>query len=107
MSFLSSKPSSKTINNYKLYRNDRTLGQRGGVAIAVRNNIKHKAIEPYRTQHIENVSIAVQLNNIETILTAAYNPKYHHDFGADIKILTPVHKQYIIFGDFIIKQVIH
>lgn len=88
------------INNYIIYRNDRSTHAHGGVAIAIRKNIAHKYIAPVNTHTIENVAIEMSINNTPTSIIAAYSPKYTHNFSNDLLALTTTTKnQYILFGD--------
>lgn len=87
------------INNYTIYRNDRTAQAHGGVAIAIRNGIEHKHIQPVRTNTIENASIEIAINNTPTTIIAAYNPKYTQFFEHDIQAIIPANKQFMLFGD--------
>lgn len=54
---------SYNINNYIIYRTDRLTQSHGGVAIAIRNNITHKYINPIQTNTIENAAIEITINN--------------------------------------------
>lgn len=87
------------INNYTIYRNDRIAQAHGGVAIAIRNTIKHKHIPPAITNTIENASIEVSINNTPTTIIAAYSPKYTQFFEHDMQTLIPSNKQFMLFGD--------
>lgn len=79
--------------NYTIYRTDRpTHG--GGVAIAIKNSIIHKQIAPYKTTLIENVSIELNLNGQNTIITAVYSPRFLPSFKNDIIKLTPTDKKW-------------
>lgn len=56
------------INNFIVYRNDRITHGHGGVAIAIRNTIKHKVRSPFDTESTENIAIEVNINNVPTCL---------------------------------------
>lgn len=88
------------LANYKIYRNDRDSVHGGGVAIAIRNTIKHKALPLCKTNSIENVSICTNINGRNTIFTAAYCPKYSNSFEMDVKKLTAPNDDFFVFGDF-------
>lgn len=88
------------LKGFKIYRNDRSDAPHGGVAIAVKQSINHTLLPAYNTTNIENISIAVNINRRCVVLTSAYNPKYYRSFEADIKKLTPINKEFIVFGDF-------
>lgn len=93
------KPNHKFyLNNFAIYRKDRAE-HGGGVALCINKNIKHKLINTYNTNTIENISVAVNINNREIIMTSAYSPKYVHTFQNDIKKITPIRKEFIVFGD--------
>lgn len=70
-----------------MYRNDRQ-SHAGGVAIAIRQNIKHKLLHTTNTANIENISIEVNISNTPTIITSAYSPRYTTDFKNDMLLLT-------------------
>lgn len=72
------------LNNFTIYRNDRATQAHGGVAIAVRNTITHKYIQPVHTNTIENISIEITINNTRTTIIDAYSPKYTQFFEHDI-----------------------
>lgn len=86
------------LNNFRIYRNDR-INPGGGVAIGINKNIKHELLPVCDTISIENISIAVQLNNKKLILTCAYNPRYTASFTSDIEKLTPTDNEFILLGD--------
>lgn len=86
------------LNNYTTYRSDRAE-HGGGVAICINKNIKHKILPAYKTNYIENVSIAVNIDNREIVMTSAYSPKYLQTFRNDINKLTPIHREFIVLGD--------
>lgn len=88
------------LDNYKIYRNDRDSAHGGGVAIAIRNTIKHKALPFTTTSSIENISIITYINGRSTTFTAAYCPKYTNSFEADVKKITRSNEDFFVFGDF-------
>src|ERR1700709_27251 len=93
------KPNHKFyLNNYTTYRSDR-VEHGGGVAICINKNIKHRILPPYKTNYIENVSIAVNIDNREAIMTSTYSPKHRQQFESDINKLTPIHREFFLFGD--------
>jgi hypothetical protein len=96
--FLTSDRSFK-LNGYNIHREDRNTPH-GGVAIAVKKNIKHNLLPRYPTVSIENISIIISIGGIPTILTSAYCPKYSTMFKEDLKKITPNNKAFIIGGDF-------
>lgn len=87
-----------SLTGYQIYRCDRpTPG--GGVAIAVRSNLKTKQLPNYPTRGIENVSVELSLQNRTIVLTSVYSPRYTDSFKNDVAKLTPVNKEYIVCGD--------
>lgn len=88
------------INGYKIYRQDRPTTHGGGVAIAVKDTIKHTLLEPTTTSSIENISISINLNNNCVKFTSAYCPKFTSNFEKDMKLLYSSQNQFFIFGDF-------
>lgn len=88
------------IKNFIVYRNDRLHQGHGGVAIAIRSTIKHKLLSPINTQHIENISVEINMNNESLRITSAYSPKPSIHFKNDLQRLTSSNEQFMIFGDF-------
>lgn len=86
------------LNNFKTYRNDR-FNHGDGVAICVNKNIRHELLAVYNTSSIENISVAVFVNDEKIILTSAYNPRYTSSFSNDIEKMTLIDKQFIVLGD--------
>lgn len=87
------------LNGYKIYRNDRQNRHGGGVAIAVKFGILHRLVNPYQTVHLENISVIVKINNREIVITSAYSPKYCDSFESDVKKITPLNREFFVFGD--------
>lgn len=77
-------PHSFHLNNFIVYRNDRLTHPHGGVAIAIRDSIKHKIRMPFNTSFIENIAIDLLIENVTTCVIAAYSPKYSIHFANDI-----------------------
>lgn len=88
------------IDNFIVYRNDRLNRAHGGVAIAIRNSLKHKHCSPIDTQSIENIAIEILIGNTPTNIVVAYCPKHFTQFENDIQMLTSTANQFMIFGDF-------
>lgn len=86
------------LNNFAIYRRDRP-NPGGGVAICVNKNIRHELLPANETENIEHISILVNVNGKKLILTSAYNPRYTSSFSVDISKLTPIHEEFILFGD--------
>lgn len=88
------------INDFTIHRNDRLHQAHGGVAIAIRNNLTHKCVQPLATHIIENIGIELIINQTKTNIFVAYSPKHTHHFTNDIVTLTSLNKQFLLFGDF-------
>lgn len=88
------------IKNFTVYRNDRLALAHGGVAIAIRSSIHHKLCCPISTNIIENISVEISINNIQTTITSAYCPRTSPHFSNDLLLLTSLSTNYMIFGDF-------
>lgn len=86
------------IPGFKTYRQDRlTLG--GGVAIAVKHDIKHCLLPTITNINIENLGIELLINNRKITLVSVYNPPSNTSFKRDMKTITDKYREYIIFGD--------
>lgn len=92
--------------DYITHRLDRSEKRLGGVAIIVKNNVKHKLLPHSNTQLIENISIEVSLSNGGSIIiTSVYLPGGTQCLQAstflrsDIRKLTNSPKSYFICGD--------
>lgn len=88
------------LDNFVIYRNDRLDHGHGGVAIGIRNNIQHKSCTPVNTNIIENISIELLIDNVQTRITSAYCPKSSTHFANDIQLISNCNVQQMIFGDF-------
>lgn len=86
------------LPDFTTYRADREQ-HGGGVAICIRKSINHRLLPHTNTEHIENITIAVNIDNREIMLTSAYCPRFGAQFTNDIKKLTPLHKEFMVFGD--------
>lgn len=86
------------LPNYIIYRADR-LTHAGGVAIGVRDYIKHQLAPPTTTKHIENIAVETIMNGHKIRITSAYSPKYSADFAADIRRMTTPDRKFIVAGD--------
>lgn len=87
------------IPGYVIHRADRTT-HGGGVAIAVRNTIKHKVENSFPTKIIENKCISVDFCKAKVKFVAAYCPRYTSDFQSDLEIMTSANVEFFIAGDF-------
>lgn len=90
--------SSFSLPGFRIFRRDRTA-HGGGVAIAVKNNLKVKSYPNYTTKGIENVSVELIMENRSLVLTSVYCPKFDDKFKDDIIKITPTNREYIICGD--------
>lgn len=96
-----------TLNHrgYYIYRNDReTRG--GGVAIIIKNSIRHELLPVCNTHIIENIGIKVPLSNDEhvNIFSCYFKGGRSRDivrrtFASDLRILSSF-DNYILGGDF-------
>lgn len=86
------------LPDFSTYRSDREQ-HGGGVAICIRKSINHRLLPRTNTEHIENIAIAVKIDNREIMMTSAYCPRFGAQFTNDIKKLTPLHKEFMVFGD--------
>lgn len=86
------------INNYNIYRTDRP-NHGGGVAICIRNHIKHKLLNNLATSCIENISLEIYQRTTSFIITSVYCPSFSQFFEADIPKLAQVNPQTLLFGD--------
>lgn len=87
------------LPDFSTYRHDREQ-HGGGVAICIRKTITHRLLPHTNTRHIENITIAVKMDNREIFLTSAYCPRHGDQFTNDINKLTPTDKEFMVFGDF-------
>lgn len=88
------------MKSFIVHRNDRLHQGHGGVTIAIRSSIKHKLISSLNTQHIESISIEIEVNHNPLRITVAYNPRASTQFKNDLQKLTSSDEQFMIFGDF-------
>lgn len=93
--------------DYITYRHDRISGEHGGVAISIKNNIKHTRLPHINTRTIEAIGIKVHTStNDEIVLVSCYFPGSTNattlaQFKQDIVHLTSTFKtSYFLIGDF-------
>lgn len=92
--------------NYKIYRVDRIEHEHGGIAIAIKNNIKHTYLPSFNTEKIESAGISIDTLNGHITLVSVYFPGTKHPtadlpiFKKDLDILTNIKNSYFICGDF-------
>lgn len=86
------------ILGYNIYRSDRPSNG-GGVAIAIKNNLKHSLIKSIPTSNIENIGIELKINRQKIFLIAVYSPRYDSNFKKELKNITQKYKEFLIFGD--------
>lgn len=63
-----------SINNYKIYRNDRLNRPGGGVAVFVKDNFNVRVISNHLCINIEHLRLEVIINNTRLILAVVYRP---------------------------------
>lgn len=97
---LSSKSLFK-IHNYKIYRNDRD-SRGGGVAIILRNNIKHSQLAIPPLKSLEAVGVTVYFKNYSLNIISVYKPPSLKLCKLDLKKLFLLNSKTIILGDFIL-----
>lgn len=95
------------FHDYTTYRADRCNGQHGGVALSIRNTIKHSLIPNINTLIIEAVGIKIiNSKNEEIYIISCYFPGSSNahtlnQFKNDIATLTSLTKKsYFLIGDF-------
>lgn len=90
---------------YKIYRADRTDAEHGGVAIAIRKDIKHHLLPSINTKIIETIAVQVATKQGDITFAAAYYPGTKNSatdlpqFRKDIISLSNVRKSYFVCGD--------
>lgn len=88
------------IQDYVIYRNDRST-HGGGVAILVKNNIRHRLLKLHVTSVIESISVEISTGTKKFIITSAYNPHYSaSSFVKDLEEITNQLSDTVILGDF-------
>lgn len=75
-----------TFKNYTTYRTDHPSGNsHGGTAVIVRKNIKHYALNPYKTDKIQATMIKLNYKNSDTTIAAVYCPPRHSISAEEFK----------------------
>jgi hypothetical protein len=92
---------------YTFHRLDRSEKAKGGVAIAVSKQIRHKLIRSINTQLIENVGVEIELENGSRIqIFSCYlpggtrNAELNKHYAADLKKLHSIRSSFFHCGDF-------
>ena len=91
-----------SIPSYTIYRIDRTEGQKGGVAIFIKNSIKHRLMKSLNLKVIEGIGINVETSSGKISFISAYHPganKNMKAFANDVVTLTKLNSSYFICGD--------
>lgn len=89
--------------SFKTYRNDRQDVVGGGVAISLRNNIKHKILPAFKTEILE--TIALRLEELNLNIVVAYFPGTKLNvqklkaFENDLKLLISKNEKLLLCGD--------
>lgn len=101
------KPKQKLSHHkYEIYRADRTDAERGGVAIAIRKDIRHTLLPSINLKIIESIAIEVSTNQGDITFAAAYYPGTKNSatdlpqFHNDIVSISNTRKSYFVCGDF-------
>jgi hypothetical protein len=89
-----------SIPGFTSYRTDRPLRSGGGVAIFIRNTIKHIHIPNPITTNLETVIIQLTINQIPHIIAAAYNSPSDDLLSTDLDAVFGLGNAVIIAGDF-------
>lgn len=92
------------IYGYKIHRHDRNTDG-GGVAILIKNNIKHCLIQTNVQTSLEHVAINLFTNNGTLTMIAAYNPPDKFIKTNDINTLLSLNRKTIILGDLNAKNI--
>lgn len=93
------KPNHKfVLPGYDVYRKDR-ITHGGGVALAIRSNLKHQLENSIPTKAIENICASVEIGNKKVMFISAYCPSYTADFKTDLDLLTSTRGDFFLLGD--------
>lgn len=89
-----------TVKGYKIFRNDKTTGQKasGGLAILVKNN--NYAEEIILQTELEAVAIKTRIPEHLTICNLCLPPGNHISENELVTLIEQLPKPYIICGDF-------
>lgn len=94
------------IPNYTTYRLDRSDGLHGGVAISIKQNIRHSLLKSFNTKIIEAIGISINDGNQVVNLICCYFPGTNlnadslNQFKKDIRTLTTSTQSFFLIGDF-------
>lgn len=100
-----------SLPNYKVYRKDRYCSNPrkrivgGGVAIAIKNELRHSLLKDHRTTVIETIGIEINTMNEPIHIYAVYfpgsklNPTKLANFRKDLISLSSIRKPYFLCGD--------
>lgn len=92
-------------SNFRCYRLDRLDQIGGGVAIAVRNTIRHSLLSSFSTRIIDCIGVSVETTSGAINLISPYFPgtdvsqQAMIDFKRDIQSMTRTNESYFICGD--------
>uniref|UniRef100_A0A2M4CXW8 Putative reverse transcriptase n=1 Tax=Anopheles darlingi TaxID=43151 RepID=A0A2M4CXW8_ANODA len=92
-----------SIPNYVTHRLDRSVGQKGGVALFIKANIKHTLMKNFKLKVIEAIGITVPTDKGPVSIVSAYHPAANKDmsaFSVDMGRLTRLGNSYFVCGDF-------
>lgn len=95
------------INGYKIYRNDRKhIHSSGGVAILIKNNIKHNPIILPSTLQMETIAINLATDKHNLHIVSAYNPPNKKIQKSDLPQLFNNNTPTLLLGDLNSKNII-
>lgn len=91
--------------NFFVYRNDRSVGAGGGVAIIIHRRIKHRTLPFLDTKVIESLGIEIETDLGNILISAAYLPfqctgERRNFLKGDLQKLTRNKTKFLIIGDF-------
>lgn len=88
---------------YSIYRNDRAIGNGGGVAIAIKSDIKHKKPKSFSNSCFEAIALDICFTDGPITIISYYglNNTTITDFEYFKKLMKSIHnKRFIYVGDF-------
>lgn len=97
---------SVNLNNYKLFRRDRSEGRGGGTAMYVKSNFKCSAINNLQLNTTEQLWVSLNYNNKKFALGVIYRPpncsvlEFCNEFESVLNQLITKYDQVLCTGDF-------
>ena len=93
------------MQNYYIYRNNRTDGPMGGTAIGVKKDVGHRVVNIPNLQFMETSGILLPIsNNQEIFIGSIYKSPLKLLTRHDLDVITSISDRYILAGDFNAKQ---